>query len=167
MPERRGDNSRPAHLPTPVSATSHSLPPTPADQIANRLGYLALLPFVVGAFAIWFVRADARGMATMALSAYAATVVSFIGGIYWGFGFHSATPRAGLFVWGVVPALVACVALLMQPAAGLVIHGAMLIVCYLVDRRVYPTEGAARWLVLRFRLSGVASLACFLGAAGN
>lgn len=150
-----------------MSATSHSLPPTPADQIANRLGYLALLPFVAGAFAIWFVRVDARAIATMALSAYAATVVSFIGGIYWGFGFRSATPRAGLFVWGVVPALVACVALLMQPAAGLVIHGAMLIVCYLVDRRVYPTEGAARWLVLRFRLSGVASLACFLGAAGN
>lgn len=154
-------------MPEPVSTSTPSSLPAPADQVAHRLGYLALLPFVIGAFAVWFVRADARGVATMALSAYAATVVSFIGGIHWGFAFRSATPRAGLFIWGVVPALVACVALLMQPAAGLVIHGVMLIACYLVDRRVYPTEGASRWLVLRFRLSGVASLACFFGAAGN
>ena len=43
----------------------------------------------------------------------------------------------------------------------------MLIVCYLVDRRIYPRHGMAAWLVLRFRLTAVASLSCFLGAAGS
>jgi hypothetical protein len=48
-----------------------------------------------------------------------------------------------------------------------VIHGLMLVACYAVDRRVYPAHGLGAWLTLRFRLSAVASLSCFLGAAGS
>ena len=55
----------------------------------------------------------------------------------------------------------------MPPRAGLVLHGVMLVVCYLVDRRVYPVQGAAHWLTLRFRLSSVAAFCCFLAAAGS
>ena len=55
----------------------------------------------------------------------------------------------------------------MPAYAGLVVHGVMLIVCYLVDRRVYPAQGAGAWLTLRFRLTAVASLSCFIGAAGS
>ena len=106
-------------------------------------------------------------VALAALSAYAAVVVAFLGGIHWGFGFRQDAPPPRLFIWGVVPAIVASVALVMQPSAALVIHGVMLVACYLVDRRIYPQQGAARWLVLRFRLTGVAALACFLGAAGG
>ena len=58
-------------------------------------------------------------------------------------------------------------AVMMPPSAGLVIHGLMLIACYLVDRRVYPRHGLAPWLTLRFRLSAVAAMSCFLGAAGT
>jgi len=43
----------------------------------------------------------------------------------------------------------------------------VLIACYVVDRRVYPQLGAADWLTLRFRLTAVASLSCFLAAAGS
>ena len=39
--------------------------------------------------------------------------------------------------------------------------------CYLVDRKVYPVQGVGAWLTLRFRLSVVASLSCFVGAAGS
>lgn len=134
---------------------------------AFRLGYLALLPFVVGAALVWIVRPDAHPYVTSALSGYAAVVVALIGGIHWGFGFLEADAPPRLFVWGVVPALVAWVAVVMQPYAGLVLHGVMLVVCYLVDRKVYPEHGAARWLTLRFRLSVVASLSCFVGAAGS
>lgn len=141
--------------------------PASAPSIVFRLGYLALLPFVIGAALTWLVRADAHPYVTSALSGYAAVVLAFLGGIHWGFGFleEDAPPR--LFVWGVVPALVAWVAVVMQPYAGLVVHGVMLVICYLVDRTVYPEQGAARWLTLRFRLSVVASLSCFVGAAGS
>ena len=43
----------------------------------------------------------------------------------------------------------------------------MLIVCYVIDRKVYPVHGVGAWLTLRFRLTAVASLSCFLGAAGS
>ena len=144
-----------------------ALPIDTKSPVAKQLGYLALLPFIVGALLVWFVRADARGHVADALSAYAAVVIAFLGGIHWGFGFVHAAPEPRLFVWGVVPALVAFVAVLMPPYAGLVIHGTMLVGCYLVDRNIYPVHGAGRWLVLRFRLSVVSSLSCFIGAAGT
>ena len=135
--------------------------------LALKLGYVGLLPFVAGALLAWTVRADAHPYVIAALSAYAAVIVSFLGGIHWGFGFRRPDAPPARFVWGVVPSLVAWVAVVMPPYAGLVLHGVMLVACYLVDRRIYPIEGAAHWLTLRFRLSPVAALCCFLGAAGS
>ena len=140
---------------------------SPRSHVATRLGYAGLLPFVLGAFLVWIVRPDAHPYATLALSAYAAVIVSFLGGIHWGLALRHAEPPAALLAWGVVPSLVAWVAVVMPPYAGLVVQGAMLVACYLVDRRVYPAQGAAGWLTLRFRLTAVASLSCFIGAAGS
>lgn len=139
-------------------------PPTP---VALRLGYAGLVPFVLGALLVWIVNAEAHPYATLALAGYAAVIVSFLGGIHWGLAFREPNPPASLFVWGVVPSLVAWVAVMMPAEAGLVLQGAMLWACYAVDRRVYPRHGAADWLVLRFRLSAVAGMACFIGAAGT
>ena len=147
-----------ASLPLPAPA------PTP---LALRLGYAGLLPFVIGAALVWTVRPDAHPYVVAALSAYAALIVSFLGGIHWGFAFRQPEPPQSLLVWGVVPALVAWVAVVMPAYAGLVVMGLMLIGCYVVDRRVYPEEGAAAWLTLRFRLTVVGALSCFLGAAGS
>ncbi len=138
---------------------------SPLSPVALRLGYAGLLPFVAGALLVWLVNEQAHPYVTLALSAYAATIVSFLGGIHWGVGFRDGDAR--LFAWGVVPSLVAWVAVMMPANAGLVIHGAMLWICYAVDRRLYPAHGLASWLVLRFRLSAVAGLACFVGAAGT
>lgn len=55
----------------------------------------------------------------------------------------------------------------MPAYAGLVLLGAMLLVCYAVDRRLYTEQGLEAWLTLRFRLSAVAALGCFIGAAGS
>ena len=108
-----------------------------------------------------------RPLLALGLSAYAAVILGFLGGIHWGQAFRQDDPPTLWLGWGVVPSLVAWLAVMMPPSAGLVIHGVMLAVCYLVDRRVYPAHGLAAWLTLRFRLSAVASLCCFLGAAGT
>ena len=147
-------------MPTPASTNQ----PDPATL---RLAYAGLLPFVIGAVLLWIVRPDAHPYVAAALSAYAGVIVSFLGGIHWGFGFRAQPPDPARFVWGVVPSLVAWVAVVMPPYAGLVVLGVMLVVCYLVDRRVYPVHMSAAWLILRFRLTVVASLACFIGAAGS
>ena len=138
--------------------------PTP---IALRLGYAGLLPFVLGAALIWIVRSEALAYVSASLAAYAAVIVSFLGGIHWGFAFRRPVPPASLFIWGVVPSLLAWVGVMMPAYAGLVVLGLALIGCYLVDRRVYPVEGAAAWLTLRFRLTAVGAFSCFIGAAGS
>jgi len=143
-------------------------PPTDLPVTARRLGAAGLLPFAAGALLVWLVRdEEAHGFVAQALSVYAALIVSFLGGIHWGLAFRHAEPPTPLLVWGVVPALVVWPAVLMPPWSGLVVQGVMLLVCYAVDRRLYPAEGVARWLTLRFRLSAVAALCCFIGAAGT
>ena len=155
----------------PAAPVSHAPPVAryvdPLSDTARWLGHLGLLPFVLGALLVWVVNAEAHPYAALALSAYAGVIVSFLGGIHWGLAFRMTAPPATLFIWGVVPSLVAWLAVIMPASAGLVVHGVMLLVCYAVDRRVYPVQGAAQWLVLRFRLSTVASFSCFLGAAGT
>ena len=142
-----------------VSAVSM---PHPA---ALRLGYLSLVPFVLGAALVWIVRSDVLPHVLAALSAFAAVVVAFLGGVHWGLGFRAEHPTPRLFGWGAAAPVIAAIAVMMPPDAGLVVHGVMLIVCYLVDRKVYPAQGASAWLTMRFRLSVVASIACFVAAA--
>ena len=144
---------------------SSALSPNPA---AVRLGYAGLVPFAFGALLVWALPPDdvAHPYATLALASYAALIVSFLGGIHWGIGFREEQPEGRMFAWGVVPSLVAWPAVMMPAGAGLVILGVMLVVCYLVDRGVYARHGLGRWLTLRFRLSAVAALSCFLAAAG-
>ncbi len=137
--------------------------PTP---LARALAYAGLAPFVGGALLIWLVWPEAHPYATLGLSAYAAVILSFLGGIHWGLAMRLAEPPPALLAWGVVPSLVAWPALMMVPASGLVIQGLMLLACYAVDRRLYPAHGASAWLVMRFRLSALAALSCLIGAAG-
>ncbi len=146
---------------------------TPPDTaapgpLALRLGYAGLLPFVLGAVLVWLVNAEAHVYAALALAAYAALIVSFLGGIHWGLVMRTgASAPVPVLLWGVVPSLLAWPALLMPAYAGLVVLGVLLLVCWAVDRRLYPGLGAAGWLTLRFRLSAVAALSCFIGAAGT
>ncbi|MCY7319273.1 MAG: DUF3429 domain-containing protein [Ramlibacter sp.] len=62
---------------------------------SSRLGHLALLPFVASAAAVLIACAASQAHAGAALRADAATVVSFLGGIHWGFGFRQSQPPAG------------------------------------------------------------------------
>ena len=135
--------------------------------LATRLGLAGLLPFVAGAALVWVVRPEANPFVAQALAAYAALILSFLGGIHWGLAMRAPAPPPALLAWGVVPSLVAWPALLMRADAALVVHGLMLLACYGVDRRLYPPQGAQAWLTLRFRLSTVAALSCFIGAAGS
>ena len=139
--------------------------------LIRQLGHAGLVPFVLLAATVWLVDAELQPWAAIAMAAYAALIVSYLGGIHWGLAWKLGDAphdhqRAHL-LWGVVPSLLAWVAVLMPPRAGLVLHGVMLVACYLVDRRVYPLQGVAHWLTLRFRLSSVAAFSCFLAAAGS
>lgn len=139
-------------------------------ELAHRLGYAGLLPFVVGCALIWLIGdrdLDQHAFVSLALSAYAGLVIAFLGGIHWGLSMLRGLPSGLPLVWGVGAALLGWLGVLMSPYAGLALHGGVLIAAYAVDRRVYPQLGAADWLTLRFRLTAVAALSCFLAAAGS
>jgi hypothetical protein len=146
--------------------TAAAMTPSSQPSAALRLGYLATLPFLTGAVLVWIVDPASRAIVAQALSAYAAVVVAFIGAIHWGIAFSQPRPATGSFVWGIVPSLVAWIAVLSPPSIGLVVHAVTLVVCYLVDRATYPMAGVAAWLPLRLRLTIVATLCCLAGAAG-
>ncbi len=81
--------------------------------------------------------------------------------------FAGTKGASGLFVWGVVPSLVACVAVLIPPHIGLGVHSMMLVVCYLVDTGVYRRQAVGNWLPLRLRLTVAATASCLVGLAGT
>lgn len=132
----------------------------------TRLGYAGLAPFVLLTALMWLVDAELLPFVSVALGGYAATIVSFLGGVHWGIGFMKgeAAPRFH-FIWGVVPALIAWLALMMPAYAALPLLGLVLVACYAVDRKTYPTAGLAHWLSMRLRLTVLATLSCVLGAA--
>lgn len=139
-------------------------------ELAHRLGYAGLVPFVLGCALLWLIGdrdLDQHAFVSLALSAYAGLIIAFLGGIHWGLAFARGLPSRQPLYWGVSAALLGWLGVLMSPYAGLALHGGVLIACYVVDRRVYPQLGAADWLTLRFRLTAVASLSCFLAAAGS
>ncbi|HMN92440.1 MAG TPA: DUF3429 domain-containing protein [Hydrogenophaga sp.] len=147
----------------------------PGDRaLALTLGYAGLIPFVLLALTLWLVDVDLRLWVSIALAGYAALIVSFLGGIHWGLAWLAGRPGSQPaaahaqrvhFLWGVLPSLLAWPGLLMPAHAGLAWLGFLVLLCYGVDRKLYQRAGLAIWLTLRFRLTAVAALSCFIGAA--
>jgi Ca2+/Na+ antiporter len=138
---------------------------------------------------------DLQPFVATALACYAAIIASFLGGVHWGAAWvhseagssHRDEHQVPALWWGISAPLLAWLGILipilsglvwyiaqgelsidevkLQAQAGLVWLGLLLIACYLIDRKLYPAMGAAGWLTLRFRLTVVASLSCFLAAA--
>lgn len=146
------------------------------NPLARKLGYAGLIPFVGGALFIWLligrVDDDVVMFVAQSVAAYAALIVSFLGGMLWGLvmpGSQYNTPPEGpakrSLWWGIAYSLAAWIGVLMPPHAGLVFLGFLIIVCYVSDRKRYHEVHMEGWLTLRFRLTIVASLSCFLAAA--
>jgi Protein of unknown function (DUF3429) len=134
---------------------------------AHGLGYAGLLPFVVLAIGTWVADPEHRLAAGFALASYGAVIASFLGAIHWGLVMRDASGQsAALLGWGVVPSLMAWLALMLDPVLALLLITAVLWTCFAVDRLVYPRFQAQTWLPMRLALTLVASASCALGAAG-
>lgn len=136
----------------------------PLPRTARLLGYAGLIPFIALAGAAFASDRADQTLAAFALRAYAATIVSFLGAIHWGFAMRQAPAGALLLGWGVVPSLLGWMSLLVVPVAGSLILAATLWLCFLVDRRIYPRFGLQAWLRMRLVLTTVASAACVVGS---
>jgi hypothetical protein len=98
-------------------------------------------------------------LALMALIMYGAVILSFVGALWWGMAVHApaSAPRATMFVWSVVPALVGWASTLTTPETGLRMLMAGLAFQWLLDsmlRRKMP-ELMLGWVFrLRTMLTG-------------
>jgi len=145
-----------------------------ADQTRKKvklLAYAGLTPFVGLAVLLWLVDPDLHPFVALAMTGYGASIVSFLGGIHWGIGFRNVSRMHNAplfnFGWGVVPSLLAWIAITMPAFAGLPLLAAILFLCYAVDRKTYPEVGLEEWLPMRWHLTWVAALSCLMGAAAT
>jgi Protein of unknown function (DUF3429) len=146
----------------PVDSFKTIIPP-----IVSWLGYGGLLPFVALAVAVW-VDSSNSNLWRGALIAYGAVILSFVGALHWGFAMSQSDmtlhQRTYCFVWSVVPALMAWIALLMMPnyAYALLITG--FLTQFWQDWRLVKVVSLPAWyLPLRLRLTLVACTALLSG----
>ena len=83
-------------------------------------------------------------------------------------GYGGLIPFVGLalvvWLWGVVPSLLAWLGLQLPVASGLILIAVLLWVCFAVDRVVYTRFSLRAWLPMRLLLTAVASVSC-IGSA--
>ncbi len=136
---------------------------TPPRHVA-WLGYGGLVPFV-GLAAASLLGVQPRAT-SLALLAYGAVILSFVGALHWAFAMLlpqlAVMRRTWMYAWSTVPALMAWCALLLEPRVGSVMLVVAFALHYVQDRRLSAQGLLPAWyLPLRLRLSTVASV-CLL-----
>ena len=148
-------------------AASGGIPP-----IARLLGLSGLLP-QLGAVALLLSGDPQSRYSALAIAyAYAAIILSFLGGLWWGLAARTDSPPRWLWFASVAPSLIALVTAwpwmvgLRWPGPSLVVLGLSLIAALLIDRALVRA-GIAKpgWMALRIPLSLGLGILTLLAAA--
>ena len=138
---------------------------------AAWLGGLGALPFLGLAGAAAFLSGPHRLLASQALEAYGAVILSFLGGVHWGLamGTHEGQTDSGKLaprlLLSVVPSLVGWLAVLVGGSPGLAILAAGVAAMLFVDLRATRLGHAPPWYPkLRIPLSLVVIASLLVGA---
>ena len=131
--------------------------------LAIALGLAGLIPFAAAGLGAVSQDGEWSRLGMLALQAYAAAILAFLGGVHWGFGLHAgvnqtirvARARFGL---GVVPSLVGWAGLLITfiglPLIGLGLQAAGFIGLTIVEARATQAGLVPRgYMALRWVLS--------------
>ncbi|MEG3169098.1 DUF3429 domain-containing protein [Sphingomonas sp. LB3N6] len=148
-------------------AATGGIPP-----IARLLGLSGLLP-QLGAVALLLSGDPQSRYSALAITyAYAAIILSFLGGLWWGLAARTDSPPRWLWFAGVAPSLIALVTAwpwmvgLRWPGPSLVVLGISLIGALLVDRALVRAGLAPPgWMALRVPLSLGLGVLTMLAAA--
>lgn len=144
-----------------AKAKKNAIPPS-----ALVLGLAGLIPFFGSALAAAFLDGDLSARGTMALGAYGAVILSFLGGVKWGV---LVNDKAGLKLWkplilSVVPSVVAWAALLLPAIAMLSLLAAAMVFQYFLDSESVHQKKLPAWYGrLRLILTTGAVLSLLVG----
>lgn len=149
---------------SPTPAESEEDPKVP--RAALWLGAGGALPFATLAMAGPFLGDPIRTQVFLALIAYGAVILSFLGGIHWGLamtGSHGADfRRLGI---GVLPALIGWAALIVPPAIGILALALSFALMLPVDLAATRRGDAPAWYPgLRWPLTLTVVAALLIGA---
>jgi hypothetical protein len=136
-----------------TTAQSPASPSVPA--MVRWLGIAGLLPSLVAvALLLLPVAREVQQLAAQAGAVYAAIILSFLGGTWWGLAARASDVPAGTWVLAVLPSLAAWALLMALAPARIVAIGVLLLVCLMVDRLLVAQGIApAWWMRLRIPLS--------------
>lgn len=141
--------------------------PPPVSRAARLLGYAGLLP---QAAAVALIAAGAAHHLGEALAfGYGGLILSFLGGVWWGFAMRRGHRQGALAAAAVVPSLLVLALGVLIVAAGfgaaLIGLGVAIVATLLVDRRLVATgEAPPDWISLRVPLSlGLGGLTMLAG----
>ena len=140
----------------------------PLPPFAIMLGIAGLLPFVLCSLGALSLSSDGATRSLLALVAYGATILAFLGGVHWGFaldegGTASERVQRLRFGLGVVPSLIGWAAMLVT-FIGLPTTGLLVLTAGFIATTVVEGQAARRGLVpqrymwLRWGLSVVVVL---------
>ncbi len=140
----------------------------PLPPFAIMLGIAGLLPFVLCSLGALSLSSDGATRSLLALVAYGATILAFLGGVHWGFaldegGMASDRVQRLRFGLGVVPSLIGWAAMLVT-FIGLPTTGLLVLTAGFVATTAVEAQAARRHLVpqrymwLRWGLSVVVIL---------
>jgi hypothetical protein len=138
------------------------------QRTAQWLGYAGLLPFIGLALAVVADIQLPRVDPAIALAAYAALILSFLGGVSWGLAVAgpgpTATERRHLFLMSVLPALIGWAAVLLPFVTGIWILVLAFGGVYLHDRRVGARGHYPTWFMTLRRVLTSVAVACMVTA---
>ena len=143
-----------------ISAGASRVPLT-----ARWLGALGALPFFACALASTVLDGGLQVEAMIALTAYGAVILSFLGGIQWGLAIAAGGGKFRRLSVSILPALFAWGGLLLPPGTGALVIAAALACVLLVDIKASRNQEAPTWYPkLRWPLTVAAASALLLGA---
>jgi hypothetical protein len=129
--------------------------------VALALGLGGLIPFIVCAAALALdVRLPVIDDPARALLGYGAVILSFLGGVRWGFALRMLDDglRAQALVISVVPSIVAWLTLLAPVMMGLAVMPLLFLLLGLADRRLTDVGAPAWYARLRVLLTSIVVL---------
>jgi hypothetical protein len=157
----------------PAPAPAGMADPAPARGSVGEspliLGYAGLFPQIAAVATCVFGKDSDVG--PMFAFAYAALILSFLGGIWWGFAMRSGQQQGRIATLAVLPSLFGALLILLSIARvlpmglALVLMGSAVIMTLLIDRRLVDGDIApAGWMALRVPLSiGLGGLTILCG----
>ena len=128
-------------------------------------GWAGVLPFAMAAGAIGFAGTDVAQVAAQILVPYGAIILTFMGGAHWGIATRQSADYAWLYTTGILPSLVAVVAISLPLLPAIAVLAVGLVALLLGDLVLVRRDLLPAWYGrLRTQLT-VAVLVC-LAVAG-